>query len=91
MGAAVRDQLPSRFQPRCSVIGDLMADLSSHARQASPLPEGEWVALLPGSKRAKLCVGVPFLLETADRLAARRPECRFLLPVAPTVVSARAH
>lgn len=88
MGAAVRDQLPSRFQPRCRVIGDLMADLSSHARQASPLPEGEWVALLPGSKRAKLCVGVPFLLETADRLAARRPGCRFLLPVAPTTSAA---
>jgi hypothetical protein len=42
------------------------------------------VALLPGSKRAKLQVGVPFLLETADRLAALRPGCRFLLPVAPT-------
>jgi hypothetical protein len=27
---------------------------------------------------------VPFLLETADRLAALRPGCRFLLPVAPT-------
>lgn len=42
------------------------------------------MALLPGSKRAKLLVGVPFLLETADRLAALRPGCRFLLPVAPT-------
>jgi lipid A disaccharide synthetase len=27
---------------------------------------------------------MPFLLETADRLAALRPRCRFLLPVAPT-------
>ena len=42
------------------------------------------MALLPGSKPAKLSVGVPFLLETADRLAAQRPGCRFLLPVAPT-------
>jgi lipid A disaccharide synthetase len=42
------------------------------------------VALLPGSKRAKLQVGMPFLLETADRLAALNPACRFLLPVAPT-------
>jgi lipid A disaccharide synthetase len=39
---------------------------------------------MPGSKRAKLQVGVPFLLEAADRLAALRPGCRFLLPVAPT-------
>jgi lipid A disaccharide synthetase len=61
-----------------------MADLSALARQDAPLPAGDWVALLPGSKRAKLLVGVPFLLETADRLAALRPGCRFLLPVAPT-------
>ena len=84
MAPAVRDQLPRRFRSRCRVVGDLMADLSSHAREEAPLPSGEWVALLPGSKPAKLSVGVPFLLETADRLRSRRPECRFLLPVAPT-------
>ena len=61
-----------------------MADLSSFARQAAPLPDGHWVALLPGSKAAKLSVGMPFLLETADRLARMRPDCRFLLPLAPT-------
>lgn len=61
-----------------------MADLSESARSEQPLPAGDWVALMPGSKRAKLQVGVPFLLETADRLAAQRPHCRFLLPVAPT-------
>ena len=84
MAPSVRDQLPRRFRSRCEVVGDLMADLSSHARAQDPLPEGEWVALLPGSKPAKLSVGVPFLLETADRLAVERPGCRFLLPVAPT-------
>jgi lipid A disaccharide synthetase len=61
-----------------------MADLSESARSEAPLPAGEWLALLPGSKRAKLRVGMPFLLETADRLAALRPGCRFLLPLAPT-------
>ena len=84
MGPAVLEQLPQRFRSRCTVVGDLMADLSSHARAQAPLPDGEWVALLPGSKAAKLAVGVPFLLDTADRLATRRPGCRFLLPVAPT-------
>ena len=67
-----------------TVVGDLMADLSSFARHEDPLPDGEWIALLPGSKRAKLSVGMPFLLETADALARRRPGSRFLLPVAPT-------
>ena len=84
MSEAVRDQLPLAQRHRCRVVGDLMADLSSFARGDDPLPEGEWVALLPGSKRAKLSIGVPFLLDTADRLARRRPTCRFLLPVAPT-------
>ena len=84
MGPAVAARLPRRLQQRCTVVGDLMADLSERSRSTAPLPSGEWVALLPGSKRAKLQVGVPFLLEAADRLAALRPQCRFLLPVAPT-------
>ncbi|MEA5444010.1 glycosyl transferase [Cyanobium gracile] len=84
MGPAAAGRLAPRWRQRATVVGDLMADLSALARQDAPLPAGDWVALLPGSKRAKLLVGVPFLLETADRLAALRPGCRFLLPVAPT-------
>ncbi|MCT0200512.1 glycosyl transferase [Synechococcus sp. CS-1325] len=84
MGPEAAGRLPSRWRSRCTVVGDLMADLSAAARQEDPLPAGDWVALLPGSKGAKLRVGVPFLLETADRLAALRPGCHFLLPVAPT-------
>ena len=84
MSESVQRQLPARYQSRCRVVGDLMADLSSFARREDPLPEGQWVALLPGSKPAKLSVGMPFLLETADRLAQLQPECRFLLPLAPT-------
>jgi lipid A disaccharide synthetase len=84
MGPAAVARLPGRLRQRAVVVGDLMADLSESASRFDPLPSGEWVALLPGSKRAKLAVGMPFLLETADRLAALRPGCRFLLPVAPT-------
>ena len=84
MGPAAADRLGGRWRHRCQVVGDLMADLSDSARDEQPLPPGDWLALMPGSKRAKLQVGMPFLLETADRLAAIRPTCRFLLPVAPT-------
>jgi hypothetical protein len=84
MGAEAAGRLPARWRTRGVQVGDLMADLQDSARAEEPLPPGEWVALLPGSKRAKLQVGMPFLLETADRLARRRPDCRFLLPVAPT-------
>jgi hypothetical protein len=85
MGPRVEGLLAPRWRPRCTVVGDLMADLSRLARQETPLPTGDWLALLPGSKRAKLRVGVPFLLDTADRLARRRPGLHFLLPLAPTV------
>ncbi|MEB3318744.1 MAG: glycosyl transferase [Cyanobacteriota bacterium] len=88
MGSAAATRLPSRWRDRARVVGDLMADLPDAARQADPLaPGGPWVALLPGSKRAKLQVGVPFLLATADRLLQLQPTCRFLLPVAPTTTS----
>ncbi|MFM7267643.1 MAG: glycosyl transferase, partial [Cyanobium sp.] len=84
MGPDASGRLARRWRSRSVEVGDLMADLSASAREAAPLPDGEWVALLPGSKRAKLQVGMPFRLETADRLSAARPGCRFLLPVAPT-------
>jgi len=84
MGPTALEALPRRWRDRTTVVGDLMADLSESARQETPLPAGEWVALMPGSKRAKLQVGMPFLLDTADRLARLRPQVRFLLPVAPT-------
>jgi lipid A disaccharide synthetase len=84
MGPTASRRLAPRWRGRHTEVGDLMADLSASARQEAPLPQGEWVALLPGSKRAKLQVGMPFLLAAADRLAALRPGCRFLLPVAPT-------
>jgi len=84
MGPTALEALPRRWRDRATVVGDLMADLSESARLETPLPAGEWVALMPGSKRAKLQVGMPFLLETADRLARLRPQARFLLPVAPT-------
>jgi hypothetical protein len=84
MGPAAANRLAARWGQRCTVVGDLMADLSEAAQGDSPLPPGQWVALLPGSKRAKLQVGMPFLLDTADRLAAATGATRFLLPVAPT-------
>ena len=84
MGPAAADRLAKRWQPRCQVVGDLMADLSSSARSSAPLPSGEWVALLPGSKRAKLQVGMPFLLRCAEVLQTLRPQTQFLLALAPT-------
>ncbi|WP_320673480.1 glycosyl transferase [Prochlorococcus sp. MIT 1341] len=84
MSAAAIKGVPRNLQSRCTVVGDLMADLSTSPRAKASLPKGEWIALMPGSKKSKLCVGVPFLLEVADHLSSLRPGCNFLLPIAPT-------
>lgn len=41
------------------------------------------IALLPGSRRSEIDAIAPTLLEAACRIQARRPNARFLLPVAP--------
>lgn len=76
--------LPKRLQERCSVIGDLTADLTETARIDDPLPSGKWIALMPGSKSAKLKIGIPFFLDVADRISKLMPDCKFLIPLAPT-------
>tara|TARA_Y100001968_G_scaffold68413_1_gene59467 strand:+ start:243 stop:1520 length:1278 start_codon:yes stop_codon:yes gene_type:complete len=84
MSENIVNKLPSRIQNRCSVIGDLTADLTEVAKIDNPLPSGKWIALLPGSKSAKLKIGIPFFLDVADKISDLMPECNFLLPIAPT-------
>ena len=84
MSESIVKKLPSRIQSRCSVIGDLTADLAETAKIDNPLPYGKWIALLPGSKSAKLKIGIPFFLEVADKISKLMPECNFLIPIAPT-------
>ncbi len=85
MSENVKKKIPKRFKKRCKVVGDLMADLSSTQIQDKELNNNQnCIALLPGSKKAKLNVGIPFFLEVADLLKQKLPETQFLLPVAPT-------
>mgnify|MGYP000335688196 CR=1 FL=1 len=46
---------------------------------------GPLVTLLPGSRGGELRRHLPVMLASARRLAARLPDCRFLLPLAPTL------
>ncbi len=52
---------------------------------APPLREMELIGLLPGSKAAKLALGVPLCLSIAQSIHRIRPETRFVIPVAPTI------
>tara|TARA_Y100001968_G_scaffold65540_1_gene56336 strand:- start:376 stop:1653 length:1278 start_codon:yes stop_codon:yes gene_type:complete len=84
MSDKILHKLPKRIQERCSVIGDLTADLIETAKIDNPLPSGKWIALLPGSKSAKLKIGIPFFLDVADRISKLMPDTNFLIPLAPT-------
>ncbi len=84
MSPQVKQLLPKKLKQRCVVVGDLMADLQKEAKNNNPLPKGKWIAILPGSKKAKLSVGIPFFLEVADHLLREVPFCNFIIPIAPT-------
>ncbi|MEH2167959.1 MAG: lipid-A-disaccharide synthase [Nostoc sp.] len=47
--------------------------------------ETELIGLLPGSKAAKLAQGVPLCLAIAEYVHAKRPQTKFVIPVAPTL------
>ena len=45
----------------------------------------EIIGILPGSKAAKLTQGVPLCLGTAEYIHQKRPQTKFVIPVAPTL------
>ncbi|MEB3177672.1 MAG: lipid-A-disaccharide synthase [Nostocaceae cyanobacterium] len=49
----------------------------------SPVPIQ--IGILPGSKAAKLGQGVPLTLAIAEYIHAKKPETKFVIPVAPTL------
>ncbi len=86
--AAMNDQVkklvPKNHKYKCQVIGDLMADIQVENSFANKDKEKIYIALLPGSKKAKLSVGIPFFLEMADHIAEENTNVNFIIPIAPT-------
>lgn len=69
-----------RFLDRCAVVGDLFVDAVVTSGETSTPGMAGFVAqdasrlllgLLPGSKPAKLALGVPFFLAVAEEVALR--------------------
>lgn len=81
--------VPRRYRSKVTVVGNLMTDITVRANSASFfdrlgwMPDTETVGLLPGSKPAKLRVGVPFCLGVADQLQQYRPHTQLIIAVAP--------
>ena len=56
MNEEVKKNIPKKYRNKCEVIGDLMADINDNSNANSEIKEKKCIALLPGSKRAKLAV-----------------------------------
>ncbi|PSB13835.1 lipid-A-disaccharide synthase [filamentous cyanobacterium Phorm 46] len=93
-------KVPQKYASKFAVVGDLIAEvadrkstdlpcfLALHGNaypEASPAPKIELIGLLPGSKAAKLALGVPLCLAIAQSIHRIRPQTRFVIPVAPTI------
>ena len=85
-------KLPQKYANKFTVVGDLIAEVArSQEERGNPYPESEsrtkieLIGLLPGSKAAKLALGVPLCLSIAQSIHRIRPQTRFVIPVAPTL------
>ena len=86
MNEKVATKIPEKFQPKLTVVGDLIADIALEVTESETINSNSSViGLLPGSKSAKLMQGVPFCLAIAQKLQSLQPNLQFLIPVAPTL------
>ena len=84
MNGKVKNLIPKKYRYKCKIIGDLMADIQLESEINTKNIEKKYIALLPGSKKAKLSVGIPFFLEMADHIAEKNNNINFIIPIAPT-------
>jgi lipid A disaccharide synthetase len=84
MNEKVKELIPKKYRNKCQVIGDLMADIKLNEEIALKDKEKHHIVLLPGSKKSKLAIGIPFFLEIADYIAEKNQKINFIIPIAPT-------
>jgi lipid A disaccharide synthetase len=84
MQAKVSEKVSPKYAHKFTVVGDLMVEAQTNITQNATL-NTEIIGLLPGSKAAKLSQGVPLCLAVAEYIHAKRPQTKFVIPVAPTL------
>ena len=87
MNAAVTAQVKPQYLDRFTVVGDLMVESQTHLAPAATTERHAelLIGLLPGSKSAKLAMGLPLMLAIAEYIQAAHPQAKFAIPVAPTL------
>ncbi|ODH01333.1 lipid-A-disaccharide synthase [Nostoc sp. KVJ20] len=88
MKPKVAAKVPAKYAHKFTVVGDLMVEAQEQVStpySLFPTPHSPIIGLLPGSKAAKLSQGVPLTLSIAEYIHAKRPQTKFVIPVAPTL------
>ncbi|MEA5502613.1 lipid-A-disaccharide synthase [Halotia wernerae UHCC 0503] len=90
MKATVAKGVCAKYAHKFTVVGDLMLEAAQRLDLNPPPPnttslKTELIGLLPGSKAAKLAQGVPLILAIAEHIHAKRPQTKFVIPLAPTL------
>lgn len=87
MQSKVAEKVSPKYAHKFTVVGDLMLEAQKLEQVITPESSHstEIIGLLPGSKAAKLAQGVPLSLAIAEYIHAKRPQTRFVIPVAPTL------
>lgn len=88
MKPKVSARVSQKYAHKFTVVGDLMVEAQGdgeHLHPISSLLNTEVIGILPGSKAAKLTQGVPLTLAIAEYIHAKRPQTKFVIPVAPTL------
>lgn len=88
MNPKVAAQVSPKYADKFTVVGDLMLEAQREINTPSsliPNTQSPIIGLLPGSKAAKLTQGVPLMLSIAEYIHSKRPEIKFVIPVAPTL------
>ena len=87
MNAEVMAKVQPQYLDRFTIVGDLMVESQNaiDLEQNPAAKEDILIGLLPGSKSAKLGMGLPLMLAIAEHIQAANPRVKFAIPVAPTI------
>ncbi|MEH2025801.1 lipid-A-disaccharide synthase [Nostoc sp.] len=83
MKAEVAARVSQKYAHKFTVVGDLMLEASSNSSDKGQITD--LIGVLPGSKAAKLTQGIPLMLAIGEYIHSKRPQTKFVIPVAPTV------
>ncbi|MBW4507173.1 MAG: lipid-A-disaccharide synthase [Scytonematopsis contorta HA4267-MV1] len=91
MKKEVATKVKQKYSHKFTVVGDLIAEAGNFSNglntDVRDKKQTKIIGILPGSKAAKLAQGAPLTLAIAEYVYLKRPETKFVLPLAPTLDS----